>query len=109
VQITTSLIDHALASAPALLASLTKGSLYAANKSLAIEYAKRGVRVNAVALGIIKSPMHPVETYVPLDALHPVGRMGEISNVVDTILYIEPAGFVTGEIHHVDGGQSAGH
>jgi NAD(P)-dependent dehydrogenase (short-subunit alcohol dehydrogenase family) len=109
VQITTSLVDHALSASPSVLASLTKGSLNAATKSLAIEYAKRGIRVNAVALGVIKSPMHPVETHAQLAALHPVGRMGEISDVVDAILYLEQAGFVTGEILHVDGGQSAGH
>src|SRR5258705_7278201 len=109
VQITTSLVDHAIAGVPSVLASLTKGSLNAATKSLAIEYAKRGIRVNAVALGNIKSPLHPVETHAQLGDLHPVGHMGEISDVVDAILYLETAGFVTGEILHVDGGQSAGH
>jgi NAD(P)-dependent dehydrogenase (short-subunit alcohol dehydrogenase family) len=109
VQITTSLVDHANSHVPALLASLTKGGLNAATKSLAIEYAKRGIRVNAVALGIIKTPMHPVETHAQLDTLHPIDRMGEISDVVDAILYLESASFVTGEILHVDGGQSAGH
>jgi NAD(P)-dependent dehydrogenase (short-subunit alcohol dehydrogenase family) len=109
VQITTSLVDNAIAGVPSVLASLTKGGLNAATKSLAIEYAKRGIRVNAVALGIIKTPMHPVETYEQLAALHPLGRMGEISDVVDAILYLESASFVTGEIVHVDGGQSAGH
>jgi NAD(P)-dependent dehydrogenase (short-subunit alcohol dehydrogenase family) len=57
----------------------------------------------------MKSPMHSVETYAQLDRLHPVGHMGEISDVVDAILYLESAGFVTGEILHVDDGQSAGH
>jgi len=109
VQITTSLVDHALSGVPSVLASLTKGGLNAATKSLAIEYAKRGIRVNAVALGIIKSPMHPVETHAQLDGLHPVGHMGEMSDVVDAVLYLESANFVTGEILHVDGGQSAGH
>jgi NAD(P)-dependent dehydrogenase (short-subunit alcohol dehydrogenase family) len=109
VQITTSLVDHAIASVPSVLASLTKGGLAAATKSLAIEYAKRGIRVNAVAPGIIKSPMNPVDTYAQLDALHPVGHMGEISDIVGAILYLESASFVTGEILHVDGGQSAGH
>jgi len=109
VQITTSLADHASSAVPSVLASLTKGSLNAATKSLAIEYAKRGIRANAVALGVIKTPMHPVETYAQLGVLHPVGHMGEISDVVDAILYLESAGFVTGEILHVDGGQSAGH
>ena len=109
VQITTSLVDHAISGVPSVLASLTKGGLAAATKSLAIEYAKRGIRVNAVAPGIIKSPMHPVETYEGLGALHPVGHMGEISDIVEAILYLESASFVTGEILHVDGGQSAGH
>jgi NAD(P)-dependent dehydrogenase (short-subunit alcohol dehydrogenase family) len=109
VQITTSLIDHAIAGVPSVLASLTKGGLNGATKSLAIEYAKRGIRVNAVALGVIKTPMHPVEAHAQLGALHPIGRMGEISDIVEAILYLESAGFVTGEIHHVDGGQSAGH
>jgi NAD(P)-dependent dehydrogenase (short-subunit alcohol dehydrogenase family) len=109
VQITTSLVDHANSTAPAALASLTKGSLNAVTKSLAMEYAKRGIRVNAVALGVIKTPMHPAETHAELDALHPIGHMGEVSDVVEAILYLESAGFVTGEILHVDGGQSAGH
>jgi NAD(P)-dependent dehydrogenase (short-subunit alcohol dehydrogenase family) len=109
VQITTSLVDHAFSGVPSALASLTKGGLNAVTKSLAIEYAKRGIRVNAVAPGVIKTPMHSVETHAMLDTLHPLGRMGEISDVVDAILYLESAGFVTGEILHVDGGQSAGH
>ena len=109
VQITTSLVDHALAGAPSALASLTKGGLNGVTKSLAIEYATRGIRVNAVALGIIKTPMNPAETHAQLGAMHPLGRMGEISDVVDAILYLESASFVTGEIHHVDGGRSAGH
>jgi NAD(P)-dependent dehydrogenase (short-subunit alcohol dehydrogenase family) len=92
-----------------VLASLTKGGLSAATKSLAIEYAKVGIRVNAVAPGVIKTPMHPVETHVQLAKLHPLGRMGEISEIVGAILYLESAGFVTGETIHVDGGQSAGH
>jgi Enoyl-(Acyl carrier protein) reductase len=75
VQITTSLADNAIATVPAVLAALTKGGLNAATKSLAIEYAKRGIRVNAAAPGTIKSPMHSPETYAQLDALHPVGRM----------------------------------
>ena len=109
VQITTSLIDHAITGVPAALASLTKGGLNGVTKSLAIEYAKRGIRVNAVALGVIKTPMHGVESHAQLATLHPLGRMGEVSDVVDAVLYLEQAGFVTGEILHVDGGQSAGH
>jgi NAD(P)-dependent dehydrogenase (short-subunit alcohol dehydrogenase family) len=109
VQITTSLIEHANSHVPSVLASLTKGGLDAATRSLAIEYATRGIRVNAVAPGIIKTPMHPVETHQALGALHPLGRMGEITDIVGAILYLESASFVTGETIHVDGGQSAGH
>ena len=93
---------------PSVLASLTKGGLDAATRSLAIEHAKRGVRVNAVAPGVIKTPMHPVATHDALAALHPVGRMGEISDIVGAILYLESAPFVTGETIHVDGRRSAG-
>ncbi|MGY3444424.1 MULTISPECIES: SDR family NAD(P)-dependent oxidoreductase [unclassified Bradyrhizobium] len=109
VQITTSLVDHANSNVPSVLASLTKGGLNAATKSLAIEYAARGIRVNAVAPGVIKTPMHASETHDFLAKLHPVGRMGEMKDVVDAVLFLEAAGFVTGEILHVDGGQSAGH
>ncbi|MEA3171058.1 MAG: hypothetical protein QOI97_4006 [Pseudomonas sp.] len=109
VNITTSLVDHAIDGVPSVLASLTKGGLNAATKSLAIEYAKRGIRVNAVSPGIIKTPMHGEDTHAALGRLHPVGRMGEASDIAQAIIYLENAGFVTGEILHVDGGQSAGH
>jgi NAD(P)-dependent dehydrogenase (short-subunit alcohol dehydrogenase family) len=109
VNVSTSLVDHALAQVPSALASLTKGGLTAATKSLAIEYADRGIRANTVALGVIRTPMHAPETHDFLAALHPLGRMGEIDDVVDAVLYLETAGFVTGESLHVDGGQSAGH
>jgi len=75
---------------------------------LAVEYAAKGIRVNTVALGIIRTPMHPAETHEFLGGLHPVGRMGDVDDVVDAIVYLENARFVTGEILHVDGGQSAG-
>ena len=109
VQITTSLVNHANSNVPSVLASLTKGGLDAATKSLAIEYAKKGIRVNAVAPGIIKTPMHTPESHEFLANLHPVGRMGETKDIVDAVLFLESAPFVTGEILHVDGGQSAGH
>jgi NAD(P)-dependent dehydrogenase (short-subunit alcohol dehydrogenase family) len=109
VNITTALVDHANSNVPSALASLTKGGLQSATKSLAIEYATRGIRVNAVAPGVIKTSMHPEEHYEMLDSLHPVGRMGEVSDIVDAVLYLENAPFVTGSILHVDGGQSAGH
>lgn len=109
VNVTTSLVDNADSRVPSVLASLTKGGLQSATKSLAIEYATRGIRVNAVAPGTIQTPMHPPETYADLAALHPVGRMGEVMDIVDAIVFLEHAGFVTGEILHVDGGMSAGH
>ena len=91
-----------------MLPALTKGGLVAASRSLAIEYASRGVRVNAVSLGVIKTPDHDPASYDGLEALHPLGRVGEVSDVVDAILYLERATFVTGETLHVDGGQAAG-
>ncbi|MEJ5279669.1 SDR family oxidoreductase [Pseudomonas sp. MYb541] len=109
VNVTTSLADHAIDGVPSVLANLTKGGLNSATKSLAIEYAKRGIRVNAVSPGIIKTPMHSEETHGALGQLHPVGHMGEVSDIAQAIVYLERAGFVTGEILHVDGGQSAGH
>lgn len=109
VSITTSLTDHAIQGVPSVLASLTKGGLNAATKSLAIEYAKRGIRANAVSPGIIKTPMHSPETHDWLAALHPGGQMGEVDDIVQAVMFLESAKFVTGEILHVDGGQSAGH
>ncbi|MGW3174443.1 SDR family oxidoreductase [Streptomyces sp. NPDC001153] len=72
-------------------------------------YASQGIRVNTVALGVIRTPMHPVETHEALAGMRPLGRMGEIDDVVEAIVYLEQALLVTGEILHVDGGQSAGH
>jgi NAD(P)-dependent dehydrogenase (short-subunit alcohol dehydrogenase family) len=109
VNITTTLVEHADARVPSALASLTKGGLAAVTKSLATEYAATGIRVNAVSPGAIKTPMHAPETYDGLGTLHPMGRMGETSDVVGAIMYLESAPFVTGEFMHVDGGQSAGH
>lgn len=109
VNVSTSLVDNADAEVNGALASLTKGGLNAVTKSLAIEYATRGVRVNAVSLGVIRTPMHPTDPDGFQAARHPVRRMGEIDDVVRAVLYLEGAPFVTGEISHVDGGQSAGH
>jgi NAD(P)-dependent dehydrogenase (short-subunit alcohol dehydrogenase family) len=109
VNITTSIVDQPIAGLPTVLANLTKGGLNSATKALAIEYAAKGIRVNAVSPGIIKTPMHPQATHEFLAGLHPVKHMGEIRDIVEAVLYLESAGFVTGEILHVDGGQSAGH
>src|ERR1700729_1167157 len=108
VNVSTSLVDHPNRDSPAALASLTKGGLAAVTRSLAIEYAASGVRVNAVALGVIRTPAHDPASFEGLAARHPLGRLGEISDVVEGIMYLERAGFVTGEVLHIDGGQAAG-
>lgn len=109
VAITTTLVEHADARVPSTLVSLTKGGLAAATRSLAIEYAAAGIRVNAVSPGVIRTSMDAPDGYEHLGALHPMGRVGEISDVVAAVRYLESASFVTGEFLHVDGGQSAGH
>jgi NAD(P)-dependent dehydrogenase (short-subunit alcohol dehydrogenase family) len=109
VNVTTSLVDQPDSSRPSALAALTKGGLAAVTRSLAIEYASRGVRVNAVSLGVIKTPIHDPASYEGMASLQPLGRLGEVGDVVDGILYLERATFVTGEILHIDGGQAAGH
>jgi NAD(P)-dependent dehydrogenase (short-subunit alcohol dehydrogenase family) len=108
VNISTSLVDHADSTRPAALPALTKGGLVAVTGSLAIEYASRGIRVNAVSLGVIRTPEHDPSSYEHLGAVHPLGRTGDVGDVVDAILYLERATFVTGETLHVDGGQAAG-
>src|ERR1700744_1313499 len=107
VSVTSSAVDAAISGVYSVLAALTKGGL-TATKSLAIEYARKGIRVNAVAPGIIKTPMHAPDTHEALGAFHPLGRMGEMSDIADAILFLDSASFITGEILHVDGGQSAG-
>jgi NAD(P)-dependent dehydrogenase (short-subunit alcohol dehydrogenase family) len=109
VNVTTTLVDQPVKGVPSALASLTKGGLDAVTRSLAIEYADRGVRVNAVAPGVIRTPMHTPDKLASLAALHPLGRLGEVQEIVDAVLYLESAAFVTGETLHVDGGAHAGH
>jgi NAD(P)-dependent dehydrogenase (short-subunit alcohol dehydrogenase family) len=109
VNITTILVDQTDSNEPALLTSLTKGGVAAATRALAIEYASRGIRVNAVSPGVIQTPEHPPESYDALAAVHPLGRVGQVRDVVDAILFLEASPFVTGEILHVDGGRIAGH
>jgi len=110
VNITTTLADYASSSEPSVLTALTKGGLAAATRSLAVEYASRGIRVNAVSPGIIQTPVHPPESYEGLGPrLPPVGHVGQVSDIVDGILFLESSPFITGEILHIDGGQIAGH
>jgi len=110
VNISDTLAEVANAKAPAALAALTEAALAAATRSLAVEYASRGIRVNAVSPGIIQTPMHPADRYDGLgDRLPPLGRVGQVSDVVDAVLFLESSPYITGEILHVDGGQTAGH
>ncbi len=110
VNITATLAEVADSGAPAVLAALAKGGLAAATRSLAIEYASRGIRVNAVSPGIIQTPVHPADSYEHLGGrLPPLGRPGQVRDVVDGILFLESAPYITGEILHIDGGQIAGH
>jgi NAD(P)-dependent dehydrogenase (short-subunit alcohol dehydrogenase family) len=110
VNVSATLAEVASSAEPSALIALTKGGLAAATRSLAIEYASRGIRVNAVSPGIIQTPVHPAESYEGLgDRLVPLGRVGQVSDVVDGILFLESSPYITGEILHIDGGQSAGH
>jgi NAD(P)-dependent dehydrogenase (short-subunit alcohol dehydrogenase family) len=109
VNLTTTLVGQPVKGVPSALAALTKGGLDAVTRSLAIEYADKGIRVNAVAPGNIRTPMHASESLSSLAAMHPLGRLGEIQEIVDAVLYLESAPFVTGETLHVDGGAHAGH
>lgn len=108
VNITTTLVEHALAAVPSALTALTKGALAAVTKSLAMEYAGHGIRVNAISPGVIDTSMHngAAAAYA---SMHPQNRIGDVADVVHGALYLETAPFVTGETLHIDGGQSAGH
>jgi NAD(P)-dependent dehydrogenase (short-subunit alcohol dehydrogenase family) len=109
VSITASIDQVAISGVYSVLAALTKGGINAATKSLAIEYAKKGIRVNAVAPGNMDTPMHAPEIHDALRAFNPIGRLGETSDIADAVVFLDSAPFITGEILHVDGGQSAGH
>jgi NAD(P)-dependent dehydrogenase (short-subunit alcohol dehydrogenase family) len=108
VNITTTLVDYALSDEPSVLVSLTKGGLAAATRSLAIEFASRGIRVNAVSPGVIQTPLYDPASYGAAAARHPLGRVGQVSDIVDGILFLEASPFITGETLHIDGGRIAG-
>lgn len=109
VNVSATLDEVADSGMPAVLAALTKGGVAAATRSLAVEYASRGIRVNAVSPGVIQAPMHPVGSHDGPGRLPPLSRVGQISDVVDGVLFLQSAPHITGEILHIDGGQIAGH
>jgi NAD(P)-dependent dehydrogenase (short-subunit alcohol dehydrogenase family) len=108
VNITSTMVDHPIAGINATVPMLTKGGLEAVTRSLAMEYAKQGIRVNAVAPGIVDTPMHENDPKDVLKALQPMGQISSVRDIVDAIVYLTEAGQVTGEVLHVDGGAHVG-
>ena len=108
VSITAALADQPIAGVNASVSMITKGGLNSVIRSLAIEYAKEGIRFNAVAPGIVDTPMHKDDPKDVLKTLQPMGKIAEVQDVVDAVLYLAQAGQVTGEVLHVDGGAHAG-
>ena len=108
VNITSTMVDHPIAGINAAVAMITKGGLEAATRSLAMEYAKQGIRVNAVAPGIVDTPMHKDDPKDVLRTLQPMGGISAVKDIVDAIVYLTEAGQVTGEVLHVDGGAHVG-
>jgi len=108
VSITAALADQPIAGVNAAVPMITKGGLNAVIKSLAIEYAKEGIRFNAVAPGIVDTPMHKDDPKEFLKTLQPMGKMARVDDVIDAVLYLANASQVSGEVLHVDGGSHAG-
>ncbi len=108
VNITSTLVDHPIAGANSAVPMITKGGLAAVTRSLAMEYAEQGIRVNAVAPGIVDTPMHKDDPKDVLKTLQPMGQISDVKDIVDAIIYLTEAGQVTGEVLHVDGGAHVG-
>jgi NAD(P)-dependent dehydrogenase (short-subunit alcohol dehydrogenase family) len=108
VNITASVASQPFAILPASLASLTKGGLESVIRALAIEFAAEGIRFNAIAPGVVNTPMHSAETHDFLKRLSPMNRLAEVEEVTDLLLFLESAHFVSGEVIHLDGGAHAG-
>jgi NAD(P)-dependent dehydrogenase (short-subunit alcohol dehydrogenase family) len=108
VNVSTTLVDQPITGVGAAVQIMLKGALNAVTRALAIEYAKEGIRVNTIAPGVINTPMHKPETHDFLKGLHPIGRIGEVKEIVDAALFLTDATFTSGEILHVDGGAHAG-
>lgn len=108
VNVTASIVSQPVAGVPASLANLTKGGLESVIRALAMEFADEGIRFNAIAPGVVNTPMHPVETHEFLKQLSPMKRLAEVGEVADLLLYMESASFLNGEVVHLDGGAHAG-
>ena len=108
ITITTTLAEQPVAGVTAALTSLTKGGLNSVTRGLAIEYAAEGIRVNAIAPGIVDTPMHEVANHEALMQLHPIARLATVQEIVDAALFLARAAFITGEVLYVDGGAHAG-
>jgi len=108
VSITAALADNPIAGVNASVSMITKGGLNTVTRSLAIEYAKEGIRFNAVAPGVVETPLHKDDPKDDLKKLQPMGKIGEVSDIVDAVLYLAQAAQVTGEVLHVDGGAHSG-
>jgi NAD(P)-dependent dehydrogenase (short-subunit alcohol dehydrogenase family) len=108
VNITASLATQPVAGVTASLTNLTKGGLESVTRALAIELAAEGIRVNAIAPGVVSTPMHPTEAHEFLKQLSPMKRLAQVEEVADLLLYLESAPFVNGEVVHLDGGAHAG-
>jgi len=108
VNITSTMVDHPIAGINSSVAMITKGGLEAITRSLAMEYAKQGIRVNAVAPGIVDTPMHKDDPKDFLKTLQPMGQISDVKDIVDAIVYLTEARQVTGEVLHVDGGAHVG-
>jgi NAD(P)-dependent dehydrogenase (short-subunit alcohol dehydrogenase family) len=108
VNITTSLVDQPIVGVNVSVPMITKGGIEAVTRSLAMEYVKNEIRVNAVAPGMVDTPMHKDDPKDFLRTLQPMGRISDVVDIVDAVLYLTDAGQVTGEVLHVDGGAHAG-
>ena len=108
VNITSTMVDHPIAGINAAVPMITKGGLAAVTRSLAMEYAEQGIRVNAVAPGIVDTPIHKDDPKDFLKTLQPMGQISDVKDIVDAIVYLTEAGQVTGEVLHVDGGAHVG-
>jgi NAD(P)-dependent dehydrogenase (short-subunit alcohol dehydrogenase family) len=108
ITITTTLAEQPVAGVTAALTNLTKGGLNSVTRALAIEYATRNIRVNAIAPGIVDTPMHRSEDHNALQQLHPIPRLATVQEIVDAALFLVRASFITGEVLYVDGGAHAG-